>query len=263
MPFMTVNGSELFYKVQGQGTPIVLIHPPVLTHLYFEYQMKELSKVFQVIAFDIRGHGRSSGSKQPLTYPLIVKDIECLLDQLNIQKAFICGYSTGGSIALEFLLSKAERAWGGIVISGMSEVSDWFLKNEIFLAITFAKLKALSALALTLSWANTKTKSAFWKMFKEERKGNLQNIKEYFRCSLDYNCTDKLEKIKKPTLLIYGKKDRRFYRYAKLLHDKLPLNELKWIEEIPHQIPMKAAFELNGHIRKFIDKTTKELTKQE
>ena len=93
--------------------------------------MKELSNDFQVIAFDIRGHGRSSCSKQPLTYPLIAEDIERLLDHLNIPKAFICGYSTGGTIALEFLLSKAERAWGGIVI----EVSDWVLKNKIGLAI--------------------------------------------------------------------------------------------------------------------------------
>lgn len=254
MPFIKLNGCSIFFTVQGQGTPILFIHPPVVTHLGFEYQTQELSKYFQVITFDMRGHGRSSCSKQPLTYPLIAEDIEQILDHLKIKKAFICGYSTGGTIALEFLLSKAERASGGIVISGMSEVSDLFLKNIIVVAIAFAKLKALFPLAISTSWANTNKKSSFWKMFKEERKGDVKNIEEYFRCSLTYNCTDRLEKIKSPILLIYGKKDRGFYRYAKLLHDKLPNSELKWIQQVNHQLPAKAANEVNALIQQFIKK---------
>ena len=49
-----------------------------------------------------------------------VGDILSLLDHLRIDKAFICGYSTGGTIVLEYLLTNANRALGGIVISGMS-----------------------------------------------------------------------------------------------------------------------------------------------
>ncbi|WP_391558675.1 alpha/beta fold hydrolase [Robertmurraya sp.] len=252
MAFIMVNGCRLYFTVQGQGTPILFIHPPVLTHFNFKYQVEELSKYFQVITFDIRGHGRSAFSKQPLTYPLIVEDMKQLLNHLEIQKAFICGYSTGGSIVLEFLLSQADRAWGGIVISGMSEVSDWFLKNKIVLGITLAKSKALLALALSTSWTNTNTKSSFWKMVREEQKGNTQNIEEYYRYSLSYNCTNQLGKIETPVLLIYGQKDKGFYRYAKLMHAKLPNNELKWIENVKHQIPTKAAFELNDLMKQFI-----------
>jgi pimeloyl-ACP methyl ester carboxylesterase len=214
--------------------------------------MKELSKYFQVITFDIRGHGRSSFSKQPLTYPLIAEDMGQLLDHLKIKKAFICGYSTGGTVALEFLLSKSERAYGGIVISGMYEVSDKHLKKLITLASTLAKYKALPVLALSTSWTNTSSIASFWKMLKEERKGNAQNIEEYYRYSLSYNCTNRLKTIKKPILLIYGEKDQQFHRYAKLLHDKLPQSELEWIHGVKHNIPTKSAFELNELIREFI-----------
>jgi pimeloyl-ACP methyl ester carboxylesterase len=252
LSFFYANGCKLYFEVQGQGTPILFIHPPVLNHLNFDDQIKGLSNDFQVITFDIRGHGRSSCSTQPLTYPLIVEDMIYLLDHLKIRKAFICGYSTGGTIALEFLMSKADRASGGIVISGMSEVSDWFLKSKIAFAITLAKLKALSALAVTISWSNTKNTSSFWKMFKEDRKGTIQNIEEYYRCSLTYNCTDQLEKIKGPVLLIYGQKDKSFYRYANLLHAKLRRSELIWIQQGKHQLPTKDASEINGLIRQFI-----------
>jgi pimeloyl-ACP methyl ester carboxylesterase len=89
-------------------------------------------------------------------------------------------------------------------------------------------------------------------MVKEEQKGTAQNIEEYYQYSLSYNCTNKLKNIKSPILLIYGQKDQGFHRYAKLLHEKLPQNELMWIQDMKHQIPTKAAFQLNSLIKQFI-----------
>lgn len=108
---------------------IVFIHPPLVTSLIFIYQIEKLCKKFTIIIFDIRGHGRSQYSSQAVTYPLIVEDIRHLLNHFEIKKAFICGYSVGGSIVLEFLLN-SNMALGGNVISGMSEVKDWYLKQS-------------------------------------------------------------------------------------------------------------------------------------
>lgn len=254
MPFIMVDDCKMYFTVKGQGIPILFIHPPLLTHFNFEYQLKELSQYFQVIAFDIRGHGRSSSSAQPLSYPLIADDIRKLLDHLSIRKVFVCGYSTGGSIALEFLLSNSDRAWGGIVISGMSEVSDPSLKNKIGFAIVLAKLNFLSPLAVSTSWSNTATPSSFLQMFKEERKGTARNIEEYYRYSLSYNCTNRLKYIKKPILIVYGQKDKVFSRYAKLMHEELTLSELKEIGEVKHQLPTKVPSEMNHLIKEFIYK---------
>ena len=251
MPMLGVDGSSLYYTVKGNGIPIVFIHPPVLTSVNFEYQVEELAQKFQVITFDIRGHGRSQYSKQSLTYPLIVEDIRCLLDHLNIKRAFICGYSTGSSIALEFLLNYAERALGGILIGGMSEVKDNYLKNKISLGMTLAKARAIHVLALSIAWSNSNTQKLFIKMFTEARKGNAKNIEQYYRYSLYYNCTNQLRKIRLPVLLVYGKKDKPFYGYAKLLYEKLPCNKLNFIDNVKHQIPTKAAKDLNEMIKQF------------
>ncbi|MDF2083759.1 alpha/beta hydrolase [Bacillus hominis] len=252
MPMLNVDGSSLYYTVKGKGAPIIFIHPPVLTCVNFEYQIEELSQKFKVIAFDIRGHGRSQYSRQPISYPLIVEDIRRLLDHLGVKKAFICGYSTGSSVALEFLLTFAESALGGILIGGMSEVRDGYLKNKISLGVKLAKTGAVSFLALSISWGNSNTHKLFRKMFKEARKGNAQNIEQYYRYSLHYNCTNQLRNIELPVLLVYGKKDKSFYDHAKLLHGKLPCNELNFIDNIKHQIPTKAAKELNEMIKQFV-----------
>lgn len=249
---INLDGINLYYTVRGNGPPIVFIHPPVLTSVNFKYQLDHLSKNFQVITFDIRGHGRSNYSSQPITYPLIVEDIKRLLDHLEIKKAFICGYSTGGSIVLEFLISSADRALGGIVIGGMSGVSDQSLRKKISLGVKLAHAGAVSLLAWSISWSNSNKLKLFKKMFTESRNGHSRNIEQYYRYSLKYNCTNQLDKISLPVLLIYGKKDKPFHFYAKQLHETLPLNKLIFIENADHQIPTDAAQELNELIKEFV-----------
>lgn len=252
MPMLDVDGISLYYTVKGKGIPIVFIHPPVLTYVNFKYQVEELSKKFQVITFDIRGHGRSPYSEQPLTYPMIVEDIKHLLEHLKIKKAFICGYSVGGSVVLEYLLNCADWSLGGIVISGMSEVKDKYLTKKISLGISLASKRAVPILALSISRSNSNTRKLFIQQFKEAKKGNAKNIEQYYRYSLQYNCTQQLGKIKLPVLLVYGEDDKRFYDYAMLLHKKIPSAELKFINDTKHQIPTKAANDLNEMIKEFI-----------
>jgi pimeloyl-ACP methyl ester carboxylesterase len=253
MPMLDVDGCSIYFTIKGKGIPIVFIHPPVLTSLNFEYQMEELSQFFQVITFDIRGHGSSHYSSKPLTYPIIVDDIKSLLNHLNIEKAYICGYSTGASILLEFLLTSPDRALGGIAISGMSEVSDDLLKKRISVGINLAKAGVVPILAWSIAWSNSNTPKLYKKMVSSAKKGDARNIQQYYEYSLHYNCTDQLGKISLPINLVYGRKDKQFHYYAKLLHEKLPCNELIFIEKSNHRIPTKAANELNMIIRKFIN----------
>lgn len=251
MAFLNVDGSSLFYTVIGEGTPIVFIHPPVLTSANFKYQIEGLSQNFQVITFDIRGHGKSHFSSKPITYQLIVEDIKKLLDHLEIDKAIICGYSTGGSVALEFFLTFPNQASGGIVISGMPDVYDEYLRKKITIGIKLAKAGAKSFLACSFSLSNSNTKDIFKKMFTEARQGDIKNIEQYLSYSLQFDCSHQLGKIDHPILLVYGIKDKTFHHYAKLLHEKLPNNELKFINE-NHRIPTKAANELNELIKNFV-----------
>lgn len=173
---------------------------------------------------------------------------------MEIKKAFICGYSTGASILLEFLLTSKDLALGGVIISGMSEVSDWLLKNRINFAKNLAKVGALSVLAWSISRSNSNTKELFKKMLKEANKGDASNILQYYSYSLKYNKTNQLKSINLPMILVYGENDKPFYQYAQKLHAKLPLNELIFLKGIQHQVPTKGASELNKIIHQFIQK---------
>lgn len=251
----TINGYTMKYTDLGKGTTIVFIHPPVLTSLNFVYQMKQLSAKFRTIAFDIRGHGQSGASRDKVTYPLIVDDIKQLLDRLKIDKAFLCGYSTGGSLVLEFLLTYPNRALGGIVIGGMSEVNDRKLRNKIWRGRFLSRIGAIGSLALSISWSQAKTKvSLFRLLFNDAKQGNARNTEQYYQYSLNYNCSAQLDNITQPVLLIYGGKDKTFHPYAKLLYQRLPKSELVFIKKAKHQIPTKQPAILNKLIQQFIER---------
>jgi pimeloyl-ACP methyl ester carboxylesterase len=262
MPKLEVNGTVLHYHRTGKGIPIVFIHPPLLTTQTFNYQKAQLSDEFQVITFDIRGHGESQASQRKITYPLIVEDIRLLLDALGIKKAYLCGYSTGGSIVLEALLRYPDRFLGGIVVSGMSEVTDRYNKSRIWLSSMMASNKPLRyVLSAAVTYGNADMGLTFQNLRGSSLHGDTRNQKEYFQYSYNYNCTSKLNAIEHPMLLIYGQKDRNFHSYAHLLHENLPNSSLYFIKDASHQIPIKEPGRMNDLLRLWVesllDKDTK------
>lgn len=103
-----------------------------------------------------------------------------LLDVLKIKKAFICGYSTGGSIVLEFLLKHPERAFGGIVISGLSEVKDRYLKFRLGAAINLSNEKTIPFLTYMVTKGNANSSHTFKSLQKGAKEGHVINIKQYY-----------------------------------------------------------------------------------
>ncbi|WP_051621215.1 alpha/beta fold hydrolase [Paenibacillus sp. UNC451MF] len=249
MPMVDSNGVSLFYEKTGSGVPIVFIHPPLLTGEVFAYQRQQLSDTFQVITFDVRGHGKSGYSEEKVTYELIADDIWQLLNALNIPQAVICGYSTGGAVALEAMLAYPERFLGGVLISTMSELSDWYNKSRIWTARQLCKLSSKRLLSAAIAMGNADMMSTFKKLYSGAVQGQIRSMRQYFDCSYGYNCTHKLHRIHKPVLLIYGEKDTGFHRYARLIQRHVPHCTYHLIAGAQHQIPTKNPREMGELIR--------------
>ncbi|WP_245596237.1 alpha/beta fold hydrolase [Paenibacillus taiwanensis] len=244
----------LHVQTFGEGIPIIFIHPPLLTNANFRYQQIDLSDDYWIITFDIRGHGKSAHSDASITYTLIVEDIHQLMDKLDIKRAFVCGYSTGGSVALEALLTHPNRFYGGILISAMSEATDVKLRSRIRLAIGLSRWQPLlHLLRWAISWGNADSKLTFKQLLRQAKQGHRDNIHQYYQCSLNYNCTEQLRHITAPILLLYGEKDTDFSSYRHKLQQGLPNCKLVIFQEEQHQLPTKAAGEVNKTIRKWVE----------
>lgn len=254
MPMAYVNGTRLHYHVEGRGIPLVFIHPPLLNQQVFNYQKAQLSDSYKIITFDIRGHGLSESSAAPVTYPLVVEDIRQLLEHLDVREAVICGYSSGGGIALEALLTHPRIFTGGILISTMPEASDWLLKSRIRLASGLTRLKAKRILGGFVSWGNADMSLTFNNLYRGAVEGDSRNIQQYYAYSLDYSCTDQLPSIRQPVLLLYGEENAAFHRYARLLEARLPDGDLVFVEKASHQLPTKAPRTMNRLVDQWVSK---------
>ncbi len=253
MPITTINRVPMYFNIEGTGTPILFIHPPLLTSATFSYQ-RELADDFQIITFDIRGHGQSGSSSTTLTYEQISDDIIELLNFLHIKKCFICGYSTGGSIALEAMLEHPSRFYGGILVSAMSELRDAWLWTRVVVAEALTTFEAKKTLAMAITMGNSDKFSTFKNLYDQAKLGHARSMNQYYGYSKIYKCTDRLKLLNLPQLLIYGHKDKGFYEYAKILQRELPQNELYFIYKGKHQIPTKHHVKMNRLIRHWISK---------
>jgi pimeloyl-ACP methyl ester carboxylesterase len=107
------NDVKINYTVEGKGEPVLLIHGfTANTQVQWGLPgiIKALSKDYQVIALDNRGHGKSDKPHDPSKYGMeMVEDSIRLLDHLKIKKAHVVGYSMGAMITSKLMTTHPDR----------------------------------------------------------------------------------------------------------------------------------------------------------
>lgn len=123
MPIAYNGEKPVYYSVEGQGDPLVLLHGFMNDHLiwYDLSYVKSLKNEYMLILVDLRGHGQSYKPHDPDEYYLThrVKDVIAVLDTVKVRKAHIMGYSMGGRVAFGFAKYAPERV-RSLIIGGMS-----------------------------------------------------------------------------------------------------------------------------------------------
>ncbi len=130
MPYFTTDdGVRLHYQIHGAGKPVVLIHGLTASSLFFRKQIPELSRHFQIIAPDLRGHGKSETRSDHLTLLRLAHDLKQLLDGLNISQVSLIGWSMGAHVIFEYIKNYSCKAIDKIVIIDMTpkllKSDDW------------------------------------------------------------------------------------------------------------------------------------------
>ena len=102
MPIKSIRGTKYYYKEQGSGTPLVLLHGFTGSGQNWEPFLTDFSRRFRVIVPDILGHGRSASPADPNRHQMaeVAADIIALLHELVNEPVHLLGFSMGGRLGL-------------------------------------------------------------------------------------------------------------------------------------------------------------------
>jgi pimeloyl-ACP methyl ester carboxylesterase len=113
-------GVDLAGEEAGEGIPVVLLHGLTATRRYVVMGSRSLERSgHRVIAYDARGHGRSSPAPAPAeyTYADLGADLIAVLDDRGIDRSVLAGASMGAHTLLWAALQAPERVAGLVVIT--------------------------------------------------------------------------------------------------------------------------------------------------
>ena len=96
------SNSKICYSNEGKGKVIVLLHGFLENMDIWENFSNELQKKYQVILIDLVGHGNSPLIEETNTMELMAKEVNGLLNALEVSKYVMVGHSMGAYVALAY-----------------------------------------------------------------------------------------------------------------------------------------------------------------
>jgi 3-oxoadipate enol-lactonase len=212
MPMIDADGCLLNVSVEGRdGGPTVMLSNSLgATMQMWEPQMSALTKLYRVVRYDRRGHGKSGVPPGPYSMERFGKDVLAILDDLNIEKVHWCGLSMGGMVG-QWLGANAPERIGKLILANTScyypDPTNWH-----------NRIKAVSENGLA-SIADTVIAAWLTSDFREREPQIAAKLKAmliatpqqgYIACCEALSRLDQrdlLPRIKAPTLVIAGRHD--------------------------------------------------------
>jgi pimeloyl-ACP methyl ester carboxylesterase len=114
---LDVYGMQLHYDLHGHGRPLLWLHGGMGHGPDWRFIFPSEPAGYQLIAPDLRGHGRSTGARATYSFRQSALDVIGLLDHLGLDRVRIIGLSGGGITALHLATIVPARVEAMVVVS--------------------------------------------------------------------------------------------------------------------------------------------------
>lgn len=200
--YADVNGIRLYYVRSGPrtgvGVPVLMLHGGLANSDYFGHQIPALARQYDVIAVDSRGHGRSTRNARPFSYDLMTEDMVGLIDQLDIPRVRIVGWSDGGIIGLDMAMRHPDRVERVFAFGANTRTSG--LRGDVGQNPTFGRFIA-----------RTRTEYARLSPTPQDYEAFVSQISKMWRHQPNWT-DDQLRAIRAPVLIAAGQYDEAIRR---------------------------------------------------
>ena len=122
MPMITVNGLDVFYEARGTGDSVLLVHGLGSSTEDWEPQVDALARAFTVVAYDVRGHGRTGKPAGAYSVSQFAADAAALITTLALAPVHVVGLSMGGMIAFQLAADHPELVRSLVIVNSGPEM---------------------------------------------------------------------------------------------------------------------------------------------
>jgi pimeloyl-ACP methyl ester carboxylesterase len=103
----------------GSGSPaLVFVHGFACTHEDWRHQLEYFERTHEVLACDLRGHGRTPGRPRECSIEHYGGDVAALVNNLELTRVVLLGHSMGCRVVLEAARLIPEKVAGVVLVDG-------------------------------------------------------------------------------------------------------------------------------------------------
>ena len=249
------DSQNTFYILDKKtDVPIVFIHGVGLNHKIWEPQINVFENTF--LAYDILGHGKTPLDKENLSFDDFSNQLINLIDELNIRRIHLVGFSIGSLIARNFASKYSDRLESLILLCSIfrrTEKQQQIVKDRFELA---KKSKSLSKQALKRWFTDKyleKNPDTYDKISSILEQNSMENFLKIYELFVNHKDDEQFEKIKTKTLIMTGEGDIGSTPEMSINLSKVINNSnVKIISKGKHLCSIECADDVNMAIKKHI-----------
>ncbi len=249
------DSQNTFYILDKKtDVPIVFIHGVGLNHKIWEPQINVFENTF--LAYDILGHGKTPLDKENLSFDDFSNQLINLIDELNIRRIHLVGFSIGSLIARNFASKYNDRLESLILLCSIfrrTEEQQQIVKDRFELA---KKSKSLSKQALKRWFTDEyleKNPNTYNKISSILKQNSMENFLKIYELFVNHKDDEQFEKIKTKTLIMTGEGDIGSTPEMSINLSKVINNSnVKIISKGKHLCSIECADDVNIAIKKHI-----------
>jgi 3-oxoadipate enol-lactonase len=265
MPVVQANGIDMYYEVQGDGEPLVLIPYLAADQACYAFQVAEYAKHFSCYTVDLRGAGLSGKPDGKYTTDLLADDVAAFMQVAEIQNAHVAGLSLGAAVAM-WLAARHPARVRSLSLHSAWSASDPFLRSVVETWRIMARgLDSVTEMVIAgiFPWCFTPELYAARPEYVDSlgdfvRSRPMPPVDAFLRQSvavLAHDATAALSVIEAPTLITYGEHDMvTSTRFAGPLSEGIAGSELIVFANCAHAPIYEITEEFNQRTLEFLQR---------
>lgn len=252
-----IANGEPYFEERGSGEPVLFIHGLGSSARDWKAQIEFFSRTHRVLAYDVRGHGRSPAPRERYDMRALAADATRLLEQHGAVPAHVVGLSMGGAIAFQLLADRPDLVRTAVITNSAPELILRTLAQRtailarIAIVSTFGTraMGAVLARRLFPGEEGAKLRAAF-----VEQVGAMGRRPYIYalRAMVGWSVADNLARMDRPVLILASERDYSPVALKRAYAAKMPRAEVVVIPDARHALPVERPDEFNAAVSRFL-----------